>query len=380
MSPAPRRDRKRFVIGLVAGAIVLFLLVGGLASAGRSSGPYRFAINRAFGAQARVLVDQSNRAGAELRNLVGEAPRLSRTQLAAGLGALTSSADETASQAPLVASPAPSSDLGPMFVSVMQQRMRAVESVANAMNGLLALVPINPPGSPPASNDPAARQLTSSQFATTVEAAGRSLGTTDRLYAQVRKAFEDVPGGFALPRSVWVGNPLLWAPGAIQTVTNQITSAPGLAPLVDLKLVALDLNPPLLPPAPGIAGQPQGPSLPPGVVEVPPTCTLAVTAVVANEGSVGVSHVALKVSVRSTAGGAPFVVRKTVSLAPLLSSTLSLSVVPVVPGETYVVSAVLDPPPGQIASTGDELATIEVAPFGTAAKNRSCARLRPAAP
>ena len=47
--------------------MALFLLVGGLASVGRSSGPYHATVDESFGAEARVLIDQSNSVGAELR-------------------------------------------------------------------------------------------------------------------------------------------------------------------------------------------------------------------------------------------------------------------------------------------------------------------------
>ncbi len=90
MSPCrrARRDLTPFVLVLVAGAVVLFLLVGGLASVGRSSGAYHTVIDESFGAQARVLVAQSNSVGTELDRDFAEMSTFDRPELSQALDAV----------------------------------------------------------------------------------------------------------------------------------------------------------------------------------------------------------------------------------------------------------------------------------------------------
>ncbi len=137
----------------------------------------------------------------------------------------------------------------------------------------------------------------------------------------------------------------------------------------------------MLPPAPGLGStQPQAPPIPAGDSEVPPTCTLSVTAVVRNQGSVVVSRVAVQASVQKLSGGAPFVVKKLVTLAPAASEALALPTMPVSPATTYNLSVTLVPPPGQSPAPAGRVATIAVASYGSAKRNAVCARTPAAAP
>jgi hypothetical protein len=179
---------------------------------------------------------------------------------------------------------------------------------------------------------------------------------------------------------VWVDQPVLWAPGAIQTTVDQISSSPELTPVADVQLVAIELSPPVLPPAPAVPGQLAAPPLPAGVSQVPPTCSTSVTAVVDNEGYVVVSKVPVQASLQPVAGGAPFVVEKRVTLAPAADVALTLPKLPVQPGGTYTLTVTLRPPAGQSSPPGSEGATIEVASFGSAKGNALCARTPAAAP
>lgn len=371
MSPGPRRNLTPFVVALGVGAVVLFLLVGGLASIGRSSGPYHTSIDQSFGAQARVVVGQSNLVGSQLARLVAQLPTLQRDQLSLGLDEVVGGAEAVATSAAAIASPAPGGPSAGDFLTTMSTRAQAATRLRAAVDGLLSISPD--------AGSTAPTQVTTSGAVRAITAVGQQLVAADRSYRAARIAFAKVPGGSRLPKSVWISNPILWQSGAVQTMVEQLSSAPPLTPVVDVQLVAVALNPPLLPPAPEVSGQLQGPALAPGAEAVPPSCTLAVTAVVRNEGSVAVARVPVRASVQPVSGGAPFVVQKTASLAPSTSVAITLPMLAVAPGSTYGLTVTLGAPAGQSGPVGQMSATIAVAPLAGSAK-LACAHAPAVAP
>ncbi|SRR5579875_788306 len=373
MSPGRRRDLTPFVVVLVVGAVALFLLVGGLVYVGRASGPYERSIDRSFGVQARLLAVQSNTVGAELRTLMGEMPADHRLQLAQALDSLVEGSQAVASAAALAATPAPEGGAGPDFVGAMADRAGALASLRRIVDGLLRLTPGGSSPYPPPPLSPA-------QAASRLVAVGRLLVRADGLYRAAARALRAAPGRFRLPRSVWVTTPVLWGAGAVQTTVAQLTSAPSLAPFKDVHLVSVSLTPPVLPPPPAVAGQPQAPPLPAGTSEIPPTCTLSVTAVVRNDGTLVAAKVPVEAAVAPVSGGPPFPVRRNVTLAPAGSVALSLPALPVVPGSTYDLAVTVVPPAGQTRSVGAETAEIVVAPSASAKGKAACARVATAAP
>lgn len=379
MSPGPRRDLTPFILVLAAGAVVLFLIVGGLASVGRSSGPFHSSTNQSFGAQARVLAAQSNAVGAQLRSLLNQMTGLSRPALTQALDAVVNGADDVETDA-VALSPAPSGQVGSEFVSSMANRALGASRLRRTIDGLLQLTP-GPPSNSTAPLAPLPPPAVSADQATTrFTAVGALLLSADRSYAAARKEFAKAVGGSELPKSVWVSDPVVWGAGAIQTTVGQLTSAPNLAPSVDVHLVAVQLSPPLLPPVPNVQGQPQAPPLAAGAAQIPPTCTLSLTAVVRNDGTIAETKVPVSASVQSLAGGAPFVVQKRVTIGPSGSVALTLQDLPVAPSGTYTLTVGLQPPAGQTRPTGQESATIAVASYGSAKVNHRCARTPAASP
>jgi hypothetical protein len=376
MSPRPRRDLTPFVVVLLAAAVVLFLVVGGFASIGRSSGPFHASIDQSFGVQARVLVAQSNSVGAELRTDVDEMPTFDRPELAQALNSVVADAQSVASVATELSSPSPAGDVAQRFIQAMTSRARGVSRLRTTLDGLLAITPNANAGSSPFPP----RAVSVEQAVASVSAIGRQLVEADRSYALARREFRAVPGGSTLPQSVWVTDSLVWDEGAVATTVNQLSSSPTLSPLVDVQLVAIELTPSVLPPAPAVAGQFAAPPLAAGVSQIPPSCTVAVTAVVTNEGSVVAAKVPVVANLQPVAGGAPFVVQRTATLAPGASVALVMQEIPVEPGATYNLTVTLRPPPAQSSSPGPEGSTIEVASFGSAKANGRCARTPAAAP
>jgi hypothetical protein len=373
MSPGPRRDLTPFSAVLVAGAIALFLLVGGLAYVGRSSGRYHATIDQSFGAQARLVAADSNSVGAQLRTLINQMTTYRRIQLAHALDSVVASAQYVASEAVLLSSPGPEGQAGPNFVSAMTDRALGLERLRSTVDGLLALTPAGSSPFPPSA-------LTAAEAVKNVTSIGQLLVVADRSYQLARREFSAVPGGLRLPTSVWVAQPVVWGVGAVETTVNQLTSSPDLAPLIDVHLVAISLTPAILPPAPAVPGQPQAPPLVAGASLVPPTCTLSITAVVRNDGTIVESKVPVEASVQAVTGGPPFPVKKQVTLAPSATVAITLPDMPVAPGTTYALTVTLQQPVGQSRSTGQVGATIAVASFGSENTNGRCARIPAAAP
>jgi len=376
MSPGPRRDLTPFVIVLVVGAVVLFLFVGGLASVGRASGPFHATIDQSFGAQARLVAEQSNQLGGQLNTVVDQMVGDHRIQLAQALDSLVTGAESVATSAESASSPAPEGGAGQDFVQAMTDRAQGVEQLRTTVDGLLALSPQTGPAASPL---PPPR-VSAAQAVQQLASVGSLLIGADQAYGRARHEFAAVPGGSRLPASVWVPQPVVWGAGAAQTTVNQLTSAPQLAAFLDVHVVAVSLTPSVLPPAPAVPGQPAAPALVAGASAVPPTCTLSVTAVVRNDGTVVVSKVPVEAAVQPISGGPPFPVKKQVTLAPSASVAITLPVMPVKPGTTYNLAVNLVAPAGQRSSTGPIGATVAVATYGSVAGNRRCARVPAAAP
>jgi hypothetical protein len=373
MSPGRRRDLTPFVLLLVVGAVALFLLVGGLVYVGRASGPYERTIDRSFGVQARLLAVQSNSVGTELRTLMDQMASERRLPLAEALDSLVEGSEAVASGAALAAVPAPEDGAGVDFVEAMADRASAMTGLRRTVDGLLRLTPGGGSPYPPP-------RLSAAQAIRSLEFVGQLLARADGLYRAAARALLDAPGQFRLPRSVWVATPVVWGAGAVQTTVEQLVSAPSLAPFKDVHLVSVSLVPPLLPPPPVVAGQPQAPPLPPGASEVPPTCTLSVTAVIRNDGTLVAADVPVEAAVAPLSGGPPFPVRRNVTLGPSGSVALTLPAMPVVPGSTYDLAVTVVPPVGQTRSDGAQTAKIVVAPSTSGKSKATCARVTAAAP
>ncbi len=379
MSPVSRRDVRPFVFLLVVGAIVLFLLVGGLASVGGASGPYRSTIDQSFAAQVRVLIDQSNQVGAQLRTVVSQAPGYNRTELSQALDSIVAGADAVERSTPDVS--AIDARITDDFVAAMVDRATAASLFRRAVDGLLRLTPTPDSQSSVQGSPYPPPVVTVAQADHELSTAGSLLVGADTSYREAQRLFARAPGGSRLNNSVWVPSSVVWSASNVGTLVDQLSSAPNLQMRVEVDLVAVALDPPVLPPPPASsAGQPQAPPIPQGSSEVPPTCTLSVTAVVRNQGSVVVKRVAVQASAQEVRGGAPFVVKKLVTLAPARSAALALPAIPVAPGSTYNLTVNLGSPPGQSPPPAARAATIVVASYGSAKGNARCARTPAAAP
>lgn len=351
MSPPDRRRRRahRFtLVGLVAAAVLLTVLIGAVLRVGRTSGPYWRTIDRSYAAQATVLVDRSNRTAVQLRSVLRSVAGQSRTEVQAELDLLVRTTSSTARAAAALEPPAPWEGLGASFAGALGDRARGVVRLRNAVEGLLGM-------SAPSTTTTAARsggtagsgtELSTGQAASALGGVGSLLERADRSYAQVRRAFRRAPGHPRLPTSRWVTDPGRWAAGPVATVVDQIVSSPTLAPVHQVVLVphAVSVTPPAVPQPPAAAG---------ATSLLRPTRSVTVTGVVANRGNVVEHHLTVTATVQplGAVAGARRSTR-TVSLAPGRSVAVRLPPLPVLPGHTYDLTVSVTAPAGQDAGAG----------------------------
>ena len=365
MPPLDHRRRRPItptVLIVLVVAIALIVLIGGAVEIGTASGPYRRDVNRSYAAQGTVLIDQSNQTGVELRSLVADMPSLQRSALQRQLDGLVSASAQTATSAAALSPPAPSGTLGQGFAGALADRAQAVAKLRAAVDGLLGMSPlpvVGAPSPPYGSGNGAADAdqvlLSANQASAEITDAATLIEQADRTYASVRRQFRAAPGNASLPRSVWMTNPQLWAAGPVQTLVDRVSGSSSLAPVHRVVLVegGVRVTPAAVPPIQATTT----------LSVVPPTGTLQVTAVVANQGNVDETGLVVSADVQPQGAGAPADSSETVSLAPTASMAVTLPSLKVAPGDTYSLTVSVTPPAAQSNRNETSQAfTIRVAP------------------
>jgi len=187
-----------------------------------------------------------------------------------------------------------------------------------------------------------------------IAAAGSLMLSSDRAYAEARRQLRAAPGGARMPGSTWVPDPVEWGPGFVATMVDELSSSPGLLPNTDVKLVAVRLDPSVVPPSGGSGS---------GIQVVSPTKSLGVTMVVQNTGNVIAAHVTATATLQPASGGPSKTVKTVVSLFPGGTAALPLRRLQVSPGATYQLNLSITPPPSQVDQSALTLQpmTIQVA-------------------
>jgi hypothetical protein len=371
MSP-PRRSRRRlapFTSGLIVAGLVLFLLIGGVVFIGQGSGPFHSSVDQSFAQQANVLANQSNAAGASFRSLMSTMPSLRRARLQADLDALVADTAVASRRADELTPPTPVGTVSASFQSALAERSHAAAALRRAVDGLLGMTPLPSVGAAAASGVAAAangsvpRGLSAAQATDAIAAVGPLLERADRGYASARRALAGGPGNARLARSRWITDPVIFGAGAVGTLVDELTGSPTLAPDVDVRLVAVRLTPPVVPPAPPTPGQAPTAPTTPGVSVLSPTHRLIVTPSIDNVGNVAEPGLALTVTLQPLPRGKVITLRRNVSLAPGGSVTVVLPALSVRPGVTYGLTVTVNPPPGQSDLSAVSVpATVEIAP------------------
>jgi hypothetical protein len=371
MSPSrrSRRGLAPFVPALVVSGLVVFLLIGGVLYIGQGSGPFHGSVDQSFAAQADELAVQSNASGGLLRQLMSSMPSLRRSELQATLDDLVSVAQRTAEDGVALASLGPGGTASTSFETALDDRAQAATSLRGAVDGLLGLAPLPTIGAASASglSSAATGSVPPAMSPTTatarVSAVGALLEKSDREWLLARTALLADPGAARLVRSSWVTNAGVFGVGAVETLVDELNGSPTLAPVVDVRLVAVRLTPPVVPPSPPIPGEAPPPSTTAGVSIVSPTHRLIVTPALDNAGNVAEARLGLTVTLQELPKGRTKTLHRTLSLGPGDSVAVSLPALAVTPGATYGLTVTVNPPAGQNDLSAVSVpATLEIAP------------------
>jgi hypothetical protein len=161
--------------------------------------------------------------------------------------------------------------------------------------------------------------------ARSLESTGAMLQSADASWAACRGALRQAPGSARLPASAWVTDPGVWSETALGRFVAALVSSPSLVPVHRLALVTVSTDPASVPGASG-------------VVVLPPTTSLQVRVVVADQGNVDEAGVSLVVTaVPQGAARAPAPVRVRSAIGAGDSVTLSPPRLPVHPASSYLI-------------------------------------------
>jgi hypothetical protein len=354
---ARRRSQARPVVLLIAVAVVLAIVVGGLTQVSRQSHGYDADSDRALAAQGTVIAEQSNATASMVRKVIDDLSSQTRQGLQAALdGAVQQTADESA-RADVAAGSTPLGQVATDFTTVFAERAQSMTQLRAAIYGFLGMKPIQPAGAPsggaPGGSD-GAPPLSAAQATDRVAAVGGLLARSDVLYRSVRRSLATGTGHGTLPPSVWVTRPQLWEPGSVATQVDLVATSPTLTATHYVVLRTVRLNPPALPTPPGA---------PATVSVLSPTSQIAVTVVLANQGSSNEPRVSVRYSLTDQTTGATTGQVRSTSLALGASATLPDVTLRVKPSTTYTLTVQVLPPTGQTITAGTAVQqALQVAP------------------
>jgi hypothetical protein len=373
----------------VVAVIVIVVIIGvvviaSLAEINAQSAPFRKMVNRSFGALASPLVNSSTQTGRELATTMKGAAgtQSSRPALQQMLDQeVTEATDQSNSAAELVP-PAAVGSLDQQLVAVFDERAAAATAMRNTVDGLLGMVPLPVAGAPVSSSTPTpAPPLTTAQAVTALSAVAAQVSKSDADYAAVRRAMARAPGPVRLPRSSWVTAPLATAPlGPVQLAAAPpaLAASSALLAFHQVLISAVGLSPPPVGSAGTVGDNCPNPTSRPAAAPptiLPPTKQLSAQVTVTNCGSVDENGFVVSMSVQLAPGSppptttspargststststaashSPSSTRRTLSLTPGRSTSLTLGPLAVAHGSEYVVTVSVTAPSGQANPAG----------------------------
>lgn len=342
---------------LIAAVVVLAILVGGLTQVSRQSQGYDASSARSLEMQGAVLADQSNATAVAVRKAVDELSSENRQQLQAALdGAVDQTADQAA-RANVAAGSTPLGSVATAFTTVFAERAQSMTQLRAAVDGFLGVQPVPAAGAPAGSTPVGpgnAALLSATQATNRITGAGALLAHSDALYRSVRRSLVAAAGHGTMPASVWVTRPQLWQPGSVAAQVDLLATSSTLSATHYVVIRTVRLNPPPLP-------TPQG--APSNVSVLSPTSSIAVSTVLANQGSSDEPHVTVRYSLADETTGATLTRTQSAALGLGGSVTLPPVTMPVKPSTTYVLTVQVIPPAGQTITDGTEAQEqLQVAP------------------
>jgi hypothetical protein len=353
---ARRRSPARPVTLLIAAVVVLAILVGGLTQVSRQSQGYDANSDRTLAAQGTVAADQSNATSVSVRKIVDDLPSQTRQGLQASLDSAVQQTSDEATRAQLAAGSTPLGTVATQFSDVFAERAEAVAQLRAAVYGFLGMQPIAPADAPGGATATAGGTALLSPTAATnrIAAAGALLVRSDALYRSVQRSLLAAGGHGKLPPSVWVTHPQVWQVGSVAAQVDLVATSATLAATHYVVLRTIRLTPPALP-------TPQG--TPASVSVISPTSQIAVTVVVANQGSSNELHVSVRFSLADQTSGATTSQVRTTALPLSASVRLPNVIMRVKPSATYLLTVQVIPPAGQTLKAGTAIQqALQIAP------------------
>ncbi len=364
---ARRRPSPALTFLVLAIALVLFFIIGGISEINNVSGAYNRATQGSFQVQAAVVADQSNLLGTQLENLLITMPQLDRITLESRLGALAREASTDETTAKGLANPISKNQLKQTFVQVMSYRASALEKIRSGVDGLLGLQSIkafaldSTYGSSPTRSITGSnlQQLSLVSAAQDLVAASALLSKADQRYAKLAGDLKALLGSSKLPKSVWGAASQHLSLSSATPLVSSLASSSSLAPVERLVLTTVRVNPIAIPvPSTSTVGL----SASNGLV-LPPTSSVALSPVVSNEGNMVVSNAKVTLSFTGLTGNVTKTVSRYVSLAPNRSLTLSSIGFKTKPGQSYQLTVSILPPSEQVNLSSTQFQSlIQIAP------------------
>jgi hypothetical protein len=354
---ARRRSATRLIVVVGAVAVLVALLIGGLAEVSRQSQGYDATSNRTLAAQGGVVAEQSNATATSATALLGVIPSQNRVGLQIALDGLVQQSAGESTRADEAAGATTAGSLRSGFAAVFADRAEAMSQLRAAVDGYLGMRPMPVAGAPGSATPTDAGDstlLSATQATNRIAAVGTLLARSDSLYRSVRRTLASAPGHGRLPKSAWVTSSGTWGLGAIAAQVDLIATSPSLAVTHYLALRTIRINPPALP-------TPQGGSS--SVSVIAPTSQISVDAVLGNDGTVDEPHATVHFTLASQSSGATASHSETIGLAADASQALPTVNFHVKAGTTYVLTVSVDLPAGQTQTVGTAVQSVlQVAP------------------
>ncbi|MGD0320012.1 MAG: Ig-like domain-containing protein [Acidimicrobiales bacterium] len=316
-----RAFKRRLLPALVlAGgtAVVVVLAIGTVSQVSPASSSYRRTVDRGYAALVAPLVVSSNSSGTDLATLLREGPTLGRAKFFSELDALASSSEVLAGRFNAITTPVPAAAASSDCARSIDGRARALADLRSTLEGVLG-----------GRTGTGARAADEADAVRSMSSVGTSLESDDVLWETCRRSLRQAAGSARLVVSAWVSDPSLWAPGALSDYVAAVTGSPTLAAAHRLAVTTTDTVP-----APSQRSA--------GGILVPPTSSLRVRVVVADQGNVDEQRVEVAASVASGTQSASSL-QETVDIAAGSAVALLLPALAVVPGASYALRVTATP-------------------------------------
>jgi hypothetical protein len=343
------------LLAIAAGVVLLVaLVINGVVSAASSSTGYVQLVNRSFVSEANAIFASQKPSGSTLETLLTSMDRESRLSLQLQLDSLVTDTTNDAKAAETTGSPAPSADLGPRFAEIVAKRAQAMVEIRSVVDGLLGMSALPVAGSPTKPPATPVALLTTGEATSRLSQAGSLLLSADRAVGPLRARALSVAGHPRMSRSVFIADHSLLTPTAMASLVAALETSPSLAVVHQLSILTYSLSPSILP-TPNAT-----------TANLPPTSSLAVTAVVLNRGTVDERGVRVTATVTPVSGGVSDSKSAVTAVGTGGAASVKIPALKTTPGSTVSLTISITPPPGQGDQSGlSQTLTVFIGPSTT---------------